>query len=174
MRHGQSEANVNKIVSGSRETPLSELGRRQAQLAAKEVGQHKIDLIVTSPMERAKQTAFIVADNLGYPRENITVLNSLCERHLGELEGKSYAADPVLSGDFKDTEGTPGMEPIGDFHSRIQHAMRQLHSFKVHRNILVVCHNNVGRMLRVVAENKPALSLYDTTRLENGRIYKLF
>lgn len=173
MRHGQSVANAQKVVSGSRETPLSELGQNQARLAAHEVKKLGIDLIVCSPLKRARHTAEIIAEAIDYPANHIEVLAGLRERHLGKLEGQNYGVNKLVSGDYIQTEGTASMEPIGIFHSRVQHVLRELLGHKNHQNILIVCHNNVGRMLQVVAANKPALALYDIPKLENGHIQVL-
>lgn len=173
MRHGQSMANAHKIVSGSRNTPLSELGKAQARLAAHDTSKLGIDLIVCSPLLRAKDTAHIIAEAIDYPAKEIKVVEGFEERHLGELEGKSYAQDRLVSGDYIETNDQFGMEPIAHFHSRVQAALRDILTSRRYNNVLVICHNTVGRMLEAVAANKPALSMFDSPRLENGLIKRL-
>src|SRR5687767_8838903 len=96
MRLGQSADNARRLVSGSGQTPLSELGRHQVRLAAENAKHLGIDLIVSSPMQRSVDSAYIVADVLEYPRSSILIIDELRERNQGELEGKSYALDETL------------------------------------------------------------------------------
>ena len=68
LRHGQSEANERKIFSGQWDFPLTELGVLQAELAAKYlVKNEKIDVIYSSDLQRAYNTALPVSRALGLP-----------------------------------------------------------------------------------------------------------
>lgn len=60
LRHGQSEANAAPVFQGS-ESPLSEHGKKQAQFIAKRVEKIDFDVLISSPFERAKQTADIIS-----------------------------------------------------------------------------------------------------------------
>lgn len=173
VRHGQSQDNAHKIVSGTHETKLSELGMQQAHNAGDHARALQIDLIVSSPMQRAQQTAEIIARELAYPASDIITLPELAERHLGKLEGASYAQNPRLNGNFPAVEHIQGVEKLPVFHTRVQHALRQILAHKQSKAILIVCHVNVGRMLRTIAEGKKPFGMYDQTKLENGKIYPL-
>lgn len=173
MRHGQSEDNAHKVVSGSRETPLSELGRHQVRIQAEKLENLAIDLIVCSPLRRALGTAEIVADHLKYPRSSIKVMEELRERNHGSLEGKSYATDEDDSGNTIAAELVEGVEPIEHLHSRVYAAFREIASDKKHKNVLIVCHMNVGRMLEVIVNDKQPLDMYSFPRLENAGAQKL-
>jgi len=173
IHHGQTVSNANKVVSGSHESPLTELGRHQIQFEAEKALHLGIELIVCSPMQRAIDSARIVADTLNYPRENIRVMEQLRERGLGELEQKSYAHNDRLSGNYPETETVPAVEPIATFHARVQAALRDLLQTRRYHTVLIVCHMNVGRMLEVVAANKPPLSMYDMPRLDNAHLKRL-
>jgi uncharacterized phosphatase len=173
MRHGQSSDNAHKLVSGDRETPLTELGKHQAKLAAKKAAGLTIDLIVCSPLGRAQQTAHIVANELGLPASSIVTVQELRERDLGELEGHSYAKNERLNGNFPAVDHIRGVEPLPYFYSRVQHALREIMHLPKHKTILIVCHFNVGRMLKVVVQGKKPHDLYSEQRLENGTIYPL-
>ena len=58
-RHGQNEDNVNGILNGHRDLPLTELGRQQARQLAVEIGRAgmAIDVVLASPLSRALETA---------------------------------------------------------------------------------------------------------------------
>src|SRR5438132_190364 len=63
VRHGQSELNIGNKEQGS-EGALSDLGKKQAEFVAKRFSDIPVDLIVSSPYERAKETADIINAHL--------------------------------------------------------------------------------------------------------------
>lgn len=87
VRHGQSEANVQRVIS-NRELPhpLTELGRQQAEALARSLAQVPLAAIYSSPIMRAAQTAHIVAATRGLPVE---FADALREPDCGILEGRS-------------------------------------------------------------------------------------
>lgn len=170
IRHGQSTANANEIISGQQEGSLTKLGEEQAVLAAEKL--HDIDLIVTSPLLRARQTAEIVAQHLGYPPEEIQVLPDLIERNLGELEGKHYTDTAYGSGNTIEAEQAKGIEPIETLYERTKRALDYIYGLPG-KNILIVCHNGSGRMLLNLVEGGEPLEMYSHPRLENAVVYPL-
>jgi broad specificity phosphatase PhoE len=173
MRHGQTLDNAHKLVSGDRETTLSELGKRQAKLAGQKAKKIDFDVIVCSPLKRAKQTAKIIAHEINYPESSIKVVDELRERHLGVLEGASYAGNERLNGNFPAVEHIHKVEQLDTFYARVQHALREIMRDPKHQTILVVCHSGVLRMLRVIAEGKKPHAIYDYPRVENAVIHRL-
>ena len=63
VRHGQSEWNAVGRWQGQADPPLSDLGRRQARSAAKALG--TVDAVFASDLQRAAETAVIIAGELG-------------------------------------------------------------------------------------------------------------
>src|SRR5699024_2390588 len=62
--HGQSEANAKGILQGSKiETPLTELGRSQAQVTLSKLGTDNFDAIYASQLLLAAHTATIISDS---------------------------------------------------------------------------------------------------------------
>lgn len=173
VRHGQTMDNAHKVVTGSRETSLTELGKEQAALAGQQARGLNIGLIVCSPLKRAQNTAQIIAKQIGYPKDEIKIISELAERDLGELEGHSYAKNDRLNGNFPAVDHILGVEPLPHFYTRINHALREIMRFTSRGRILVVCHIGVGRMLRVVVEGEQPSDFYDQPRLENAKIYEL-
>jgi 2,3-bisphosphoglycerate-dependent phosphoglycerate mutase len=94
VRHGQSEWNVLELTQGQTMAPaLTYLGRNQARAAAALIRADLdpgvgVDLILTSDLVRAHETAEILTDVLG---GDLRVDPRLREQHLGDLEGRSYA-----------------------------------------------------------------------------------
>ena len=71
LRHGESEGNVKKIWQGQTEFPLTNLGRQKAHVLAERwrVEGMTFDLVIASPLSRARDTAEIIADALQVPME---------------------------------------------------------------------------------------------------------
>src|SRR5687768_14473016 len=90
IRHGHSEAQDKDYFSGTLDVSLTDHGRKQAQKAGKAAKKLKIDLIVSSPMQRAAETSRIIAKEIGYPKNKILTNKVLVERDFGELEGKKW------------------------------------------------------------------------------------
>ena len=171
IRHGQSQANADHIIAGSHESPLSDVGKQQSEYAGDTAKRFfSFDLIVSSPMKRAKQTADIIAEKIGYPLEKIIIMPDLRERNLGDVEGKDYSHAPHHNGNYEDAENIPGVEPVDKLLTRMQGVLEDL-QFRPEQNILVVAHNGCGRMLRAVVQGKQPMAMYEQARLDNAVFY---
>jgi broad specificity phosphatase PhoE len=93
VRHGQSEWNVLELTQGQTMSPrLTDLGREQARAAAHTIRadlgpSERVDVVRTSDLVRARETAEILVDLLG---GGLRTDVRLREQHLGDLEGRSY------------------------------------------------------------------------------------
>jgi uncharacterized phosphatase len=88
LRHGESEGNSAGVLQGQSDYPLTKTGLDQAQRLAsywKSI-QVQFDLIITSPLLRALQTAEVVANYLQVPVEFNPAWK---ERYFGELQGSN-------------------------------------------------------------------------------------
>ncbi|HEV7368228.1 histidine phosphatase family protein [Arenibaculum sp.] len=88
LRHGETVANRAGTIAGHLDSPLTELGRRQARDAGSALAGAGIRRIWTSSLSRAHETAAIVAEPLGV---EVTVLAGLRERAWGAWEGQPRA-----------------------------------------------------------------------------------
>jgi broad specificity phosphatase PhoE len=86
LRHGESIGNAQSRWQGQSDYELTEKGRAQARALAARWKSEKVkfDLILASPLVRAKETAEIIASGVGAPVE---IDRILLERHIGEIEG---------------------------------------------------------------------------------------
>jgi probable phosphoglycerate mutase len=87
IRHGQSAGNAEGRFGGHGPTPLSELGKKQAEITAKALAKEHISAIYSSDLERALQTARPLADLLGL---EVNATGAFRERHVGVLEGLTF------------------------------------------------------------------------------------
>ena len=101
-RHGQTADNASGLILGRRDPPLSALGERQAAQLAAGVRDHGIVRLWCSPLLRARQTAAVVAAELGVEP---SVLDDLIESARGEWEGRAQVtlaqASPELFAAFE-------------------------------------------------------------------------
>ncbi|MGC2238811.1 MAG: histidine phosphatase family protein [Pyrinomonadaceae bacterium] len=87
VRHGQSAGNAEGRFGGHSPTPLSELGKKQAEITAKALARENISAIYSSDLYRAVETAQPLADILGI---KITKTSAFRERNIGVLEGLTF------------------------------------------------------------------------------------
>jgi len=143
VRHGESEGNVgpNRQLST---TPLTENGRQQAKSIANRAKRLSFDVIVSSTMARAKQTADSIAEKTGKPIEYAELFVE--KRHPVEVYGKpkdnseSLRVEELIIENFH----TPGYrfsdeENFDDLKKRAQAALQYLLQ-RPEEKILVVTH----------------------------------
>jgi broad specificity phosphatase PhoE len=87
IRHGQSEGNAARRFGGHTPTPLSALGRRQAEATARALGRETITAIYASDLLRAVETAAPLARALNL---EIRQTDAFRERSVGRMEGLTF------------------------------------------------------------------------------------
>ncbi len=97
LRHGQTEFNVKKLVQGRCDSPLTDLGRQQAQAAAAWLKAHGVvpDKVASSPLGRAMATASLVACELLGPDAAVEPCEGIIERCYGTFEEGPHDALPT-------------------------------------------------------------------------------
>lgn len=97
LRHGQTEFNVKKLVQGRCDSPLTDLGRKQAGMAAAWLKGHGVvpDKVVSSPLGRAMDTAQLVATELLGPDAAVEPCVGIIERCYGSFEEGPHDALPT-------------------------------------------------------------------------------
>ena len=87
VRHGESESNKENIFTGQMNTELTELGLRQAELAAEALKNVHIDRIYASDLTRAYNTGLPIAKSHGLMIEKN---ENLREIFAGDWEGLGF------------------------------------------------------------------------------------
>ena len=97
LRHGQTEFNVKKLVQGRCDSPLTDLGRKQAGMAAAWLKEHDVvpDKVVSSPLGRAMDTASLVATELLGLDAEVEPCEGIIERSYGTFEEGPHDALPT-------------------------------------------------------------------------------
>lgn len=89
IRHGQTDWNLAARMQGRTDIPLNETGRDQALLAASALAAEPWDVVVSSPLERARETAALIGSALGVPLG--ASYHDLIEQDFGQAEGTLVA-----------------------------------------------------------------------------------
>lgn len=168
IRHGQSQANADGIIAGWQDSPLTELGLRQAREAAQAVRESGIrfDLIITSPLSRAADTARVIAREIDYPLDKIIVIDGLREKFGGSFEGRVIAELGVASAEEARGEGA---ESLGEFAGRVERTNQEIERLATGAT-LIVGHSGFYRMAEVLAKGMSPDDMPRALRPDNGRL----
>lgn len=153
-RHGQDQDNVQGILNGHRDKPLTELGIRQADILARKIKEAELSFkaIYCSPLRRARETAEIIAITLNTDKPE--VLSELIERDFGMMTGLFIKdIESLCSPDIIKTETvtyfleSEGAETFPELIKRGGVVIKKISNFKEDDNILLVCHSDIGKMI---------------------------
>ncbi|QTD44856.1 histidine phosphatase family protein [Ottowia testudinis] len=179
IRHGETAWNVDGRLQGHLDIPLSDHGRQQAsRLAQALAAQADIDVIVSSDLARAHETARTVAGALGLP---VATEPGLRERCFGDFQGRTFAeisaALPEHAECWRRRE--PGWSPPGNgaesllqFRERVARAVQALAAQNVGKHLALFTH---GGVLDVLYRAATGLGLQDarTWQLGNTAVNRL-
>ncbi len=144
IRHGQSTWNAEGRWQGRADPPLSELGRDQAAAAAAAIAAHGVRQVHASPLERAHETARILAGGLGL---DIAVDPRWQERDAGAWQGCTRGEiDEGWPGYLEAGHRPVGFETDDVLHDRALAVLSEVAAAADHP-VLVVSH---GGLIRVV------------------------
>jgi probable phosphoglycerate mutase len=145
VRHGESEANRDRVFSGRKDSPLTERGRQQAVALADALEDVGFDRIVATPLSRSLDTALVIARRRKMP---VDVVDELIEIDVGDRTGKSFDEVRGLPA-WKDDGfvAWPGGESLEQVLERALRAMRRLHREDPGGTVLVIGHGGVTRIL---------------------------
>ncbi|MBQ8580017.1 MAG: histidine phosphatase family protein [Oscillospiraceae bacterium] len=149
-RHGQTTWNAQDRVLGRTDLPLTEEGLRQAFVLAQKTAELQLDMIITSPMLRARQTAAAVGETTGLP---VQVDQRLIEQDYGIFEGVSRFDEGFLANKRQFAVRYPGGESMMDVAYRTYSLIEELKQKYPDKNILLVCHGGVCRLIRTYFED---------------------
>lgn len=141
IRHGQTDWNAQRRLQGSTDIPLNDVGRGQARDAVAALSGYEWDVVVSSPLGRAAETADLIAAGLGLG----------VDRHIPELAERSYGpAEGLTDGpkldELRIPNGFRGAESEEDAAERGLAALEALAEEYRGGHVLVVAH---GSLLRV-------------------------
>lgn len=152
-RHGQNEDNVNGILNGHRDLPLTDLGRGQALELAAGIKQSglRFAAILSSPLSRAYETADIVGHELGL---HVSTEPDLIERDFGAMTGKLVgdierlcAPDIIKTDTITYFLNPEGAETFPGLLVRAGRLLEKLRMTYADQSVLLVTHGDIGKMI---------------------------
>lgn len=159
-RHGQTDWNALRKVQGRADISLNEVGVNQALETKKALDDKHIDLIICSPLKRAKETLEVINKD-----RNIDVIydDRIIERDFGEFEGTNIE-DFDFHGfwNYYKNEKYDKAENIQDFFKRVYDFLDDIINKYQDKNILLVTHGGISIPVECCFSNNiPEGSLVD-------------
>lgn len=147
LRHGQTEFNVKKLVQGRCDSPLTDLGRKQAGMAAAWLKSHDVvpDKVVSSPLGRAMDTAQLVATELLGPDAAVEPCEGIIERCYGSFEEGPHGALPTDVWDPGEDLVPFGGEGSRALQERMVGTLTNLMDYEDTETLLAVSHGSASR-----------------------------
>lgn len=147
LRHGQTEFNVKKLVQGRCDSPLTDLGRKQAGMAAAWLKAHGVvpDKVVSSPLGRAMDTASLVATELLGRDAAVEPCEGIIERSYGTFEEGPHDALPTDVWDPGEDLIPFGGEGSQALQERMVSTLANLMSADDVETVLAVSHGSASR-----------------------------
>ena len=136
IRHGETDWNKEGRIQGKTDIPMNQAGMVQAEKCAIYLAKCKWDVIISSPLSRAKQTALIIRKKLQVP---IMEMSSFKERDYGDAEGMTKE---VRERTFPNRE-FPNQESRESLIGRVMSGIQKLHEAYPDGRVLVVSHGGV-------------------------------
>ncbi|MFA6999567.1 MAG: class I tRNA ligase family protein [Candidatus Paceibacterota bacterium] len=146
MRHGEAECNISKVVMSDEEADkckLTENGIKQVIESSKNF-KEKVDIIISSPFERARETTKIICEQIGFPLDQVIYNELEQEWEISSIfTGKSRDAfEEYYCKRYKDNpfEVLPNSESYAQVINRVGRFIYDLENKYSGKNILIVGH----------------------------------
>ncbi|HUD02754.1 MAG TPA: class I tRNA ligase family protein [Candidatus Paceibacterota bacterium] len=182
MRHGQARSNVEERLDsgGDLENHLTDYGREGVRASARTIqSKSEIDIIVTSPVPRAKETAALLQKEFNLPDSAVMVDERLRERAMGVFDGKLITEWVNFYMSLRDQfERAPeGAETFTEVKKRVAEFLFEIESRYTNKRVLIVTHGDPAWTLFETAMATPYKTLVnlDTKRgyLHNAEVREI-
>ena len=165
LRHGQTDWNIDLRLQGTTGIAMNQIGIEQIQTASKHLTQGW-DVVLSSPLGRARQSAEIVAAQIGI--SEIAIEPLLLERAFGIGEGLTYAE---WGEKFSKLDDIPGAESKASVEQRARKLLTHIESNYAGARVLAVSH---GALIRFVLSEVSAGAIPPAgERLQNASLHLL-
>ncbi|GKU84817.1 histidine phosphatase family protein [Niallia sp. NCCP-28] len=165
IRHGETDWNVLGKIQGKTDIPLNANGMQQASMCREYLKAFDWDVVVTSPLIRAKKTAEIINESL---QLKIIEMEEFKEKSFGDAEGKTREEREKLYPNLE----YPNQESRSDLIDRIMAGLEKILSEFPNQKVLLVAHGAViHTLLHTLLEDQSELK---STYLKNACISNIF
>jgi uncharacterized phosphatase len=146
VRHGETDWNAIGKLQGRTDIPLNSTGITQAKECSEFLSGSNWDVIITSPLKRAKQTAEIINAYLKLP---IVEMEEFIERCYGDAEGLPIEERLVT---FHDGN-IPNQETMNSLKSRVMEGIHIINDKFPNKKIILVAHGTVINSILATLSN---------------------
>ena len=174
MRHAEGEHNVKNVVSAHKDDPykLTEKGLALAKETGEKLKVEGITKIFASPFLRTKQTAEIIAEEIGLSKDDVVFDERLAELGFGDFQGKPIKEYfDFIEKDFTYETTIPGGESFLDVKKRFGEFMYEKEAQLQDEKILIVTHGIGLEILPAVvegADNARSMEIHSNTHAKPG------
>ena len=165
IRHGETDWNSIGMLQGRKDIPLNEVGILHAKQCRQVLKSSQWDVVITSPLKRAKQTATIINEKLNVP---VIEMVDFVERDFGLAEGMTF---DERNSKFPN-RSYPKQEERISFHKRVIEGFNTINHRYVDNKILIVAHGGVINAILDELSNGEIGS--EKTDLLNGCMSNIF
>lgn len=165
VRHGETDLNnpVRKM-QGISNYDLNINGIRQAEITRDKLANEEFDIIISSPLKRARHTAEIINEVKNIP---LIFDDRLIERNYGKLEGEVFNKEYCnLDYDFESVDG----EPIDKYTARLKEFIFDIKKKYPDKKVLVVAHNGIISVISCILEGEPEDRNFESRGIKNGEV----
>ncbi|MCD6401797.1 MAG: histidine phosphatase family protein [Anaerolineales bacterium] len=172
VRHGETSYNAERRIQGSSDIPLNAKGIQQAEQAAEKLTNLGIEVLLSSLLTRARQTAEIIGNKLNL--ETI-LMPQFVERRMGIFEGVTYSEinekQPEMWDRFMHQyfAAPPSGESLFEVSLRVKDGLDIIRETYPNKTVLLVAHGYVGRVINGIIKRVQDEEFYDFL-LSNGEI----
>ncbi len=173
VRHGQSESNLLGRFAGQLETPLTELGREQAQDAAQRLQGERIDVAYSSSLGRAAATAEIICTAL---KLELNVVDAIQEMCFGPWQGRkiddAQREWPEEFGNYRRAPDAFALEGAETFHAlqtRVVDGVHAIANRHPGKRVLAVSHGVAIKVLLLHLRGQGLGELRSLPTMANGQ-----
>lgn len=159
VRHGETDWNAAKRIQGRTDIPLNDTGKWQAEQTGLYLKDAHWDVVISSPLSRAKETAHLILQHVHAP---LVIMDDFIERDYGDAEGMSFEERQKL---FPNKQ-YPNMEPLSTLQDRMLEGIEKVRATYPDQRVLIVAHGAaIHALLTALADEHMGIK---DTRLENA------
>ena len=174
VRHGEARSNVESFIDskGNPENTLTEKGEKQVRDLAKELQEKNVDVIITSPLVRTRQTADILSQALSV---KVTEDDRIREVGVGIFEGKSVEEFAEKFWEVTSRkENEYGVETYREILDRCREFVEDVNKKYQGKTIAIVGHRDTVLAIEALAKEKIYVSEAELWHAENAEVRSIF
>ncbi|WP_394157924.1 histidine phosphatase family protein [Bacillus altitudinis] len=159
VRHGETDWNAAKRIQGRTDIHLNDTGKWQAEQTGLYLKDAHWDVVISSPLSRAKETAHLILQHVHAP---LVIMDDFIERDYGDAEGMSFEERQKL---FPNKQ-YPNMEPLSALQDRMLEGIEKVRATYPDKRVLIVAHGAaIHALLTALADEHMGIQ---DTRLVNA------